>query len=165
MRDTSPRSSPLSVDSALESLGARTWSGPKRNPRIEEYIAMSASNRLSFSKRQVWIGALATLLCGGVVGAAITTVVVEYSFVGSVVLPDGSTRDVAGTLQMEQVGGDDANPQYQATVSLDGLPEGGEIQAGTLTLEDGTVMQVVPVDGGAEFTLPACSESTSNTDK
>ncbi len=134
------------VNSALELLGARAWPGPERNPRIEDYI-MNESVGKRTTKRKLLIGGLLLLLGGTAIGA-VTTTIITYRFTGVAVDTAGNRYDVEGDVQIEQSG-----DQQHATVRLEGLPP-GPIQSGELKLEDGRVIQMVPIDGGASVTYP-----------
>lgn len=134
------------VNSALELLGARAWPGPERNPRIEDYI-MNESIGKRTTKRKLLIGGLLLLLGGTAITAATTTLITQR-FTGYAEDADGNRFEVEGDIQIEQVEG-----EQQTTVRLEGLPS-KPIQSGQLQLEDGRVIQMVPIDGGASVTYP-----------
>lgn len=136
------------VNSAMELLSVRAWPGPERNPRIEDYI-MSDPTRKTISKRRLWIGGAAILLGGSAIGAAVTSMV-THSFSGTLVGTDGTNYNVQGQMSIEDQGGG----QKQVEVSIDGVPGATPIQSGTLKLDDGRVVQVVPVQDGLQMMVP-----------
>lgn len=141
------------VNSALELLGARAWPGPERNTRIEEYL-MNESVSTS-KKRKLWIGGLLLLLGTTAIGAATTTLITQR-FTGYAEDADGNRFEVEGDIQIEQIEG-----QQQTTVRLEGLPD-KPIQNGQLQLEDGRILQMVPIAGGASVTYPPAPARTED---
>lgn len=123
---------------------------PDRNLRVEEAI-MAGTSVKSVSKRHLWAGGIVLLLAGSAIGAVATNIITQR-FTGYVELEDGSRVAVEGEMILESQG-----DQKQVTINAAGIPEGAGITGGEWRTEDGQVIQVRPIDGGAEatFVMPA----------
>lgn len=117
---------------------------PDRNHRIEEAIMAGSAKRLS--KRHVWAGGVLLLLAGSAIGAVATNIITQR-FTGYVELEDGRRVQVEGEMMIETEG-----DQKQVTINAENLPQ-GQITGGEWRTEDGRVILVQPVQGGAEATL------------
>lgn len=135
------------VNSALEMLSVRAWPGPERNTRIEDYLMSQTNTGRALSRKKLWLGGLMLLLAGSAIGA-VTTRLVTYRFTGEGVDAEGNRYSLEGEMQVEEHG-----DQKQVTMSVDGLPTGGGLQSGELTLEDGRKVQIVPATEGMTITL------------
>lgn len=103
----------------------------------------------SVSKRHLWAGGILLLLAGSAIGAVATSVITQR-FTGYVDLEDGSRVQVEGQMMIETDG-----DHKQITINAENLPVGAGITGGQWTTEDGRVIQVQPVTGGAEATYTA----------
>ena len=123
---------------------------PDRNLRVEEAI-MAGTSVKSVSRRHLWAGGIVLLLAGSAIGAVATNIITQR-FTGYVELEDGSRVQVEGEMMIETEG-----DQKQVTINAEGLPAGAGITGGEWRTEDGRVIRVQPVDGGAEatFEMPA----------
>lgn len=138
---------------AMRVLMDREWPGPNppdRNHRIEESI-MAGSSIKSVSKRHLWAGGILLLIAGSAIGAVASNIITQR-FTGYVELEDGSRVQVQGEMLIETNG-----DNKHVTINAAGIPEGAGITGGQWTTEDGSVIQVEPVNGGAEatYTSPA----------
>ncbi len=108
-----------------------------------------AGNIKSVSKRHLWAGGILLLLAGSAIGAVATSVITQR-FTGYVELDDGSRIPVQGEMMIETDG-----DNKQVTINAEGLPVGAEVVGGEWRTEDGLVIHVQPVDGGAAATFVA----------
>lgn len=110
-----------------------------------------AGSTKSVSKRHLWAGGILLLLAGSAIGAVATSVITQR-FTGYVELEDGSRVQVEGEMMIETDG-----DHKQVTINAENLPVGAGITGGEWRTEDGRVIRVQPVDGGAEatFEMPA----------
>lgn len=159
---TSALSSEDHIARAMRVLMDREWPGPNppdRNHRIEESI-MTGSSIKSVSKRHLWAGGILLLLAGSAIGTVATSVITQR-FTGYVELDDGSRIEVEGQVMIETDG-----DNKQITINAENLPVGAGITGGEWRTQDGRVIQVQPVTGGAEatYTLPANEAQKPNTD-
>ncbi|MCW5768608.1 MAG: hypothetical protein KIT19_07975 [Phycisphaeraceae bacterium] len=138
---------------AMRVLMDLEWPGPNpsdRNHRIEEAI-MAGSTVRGLSKRHIWAGGILLLLAGSAIGAVATNIITQR-FTGYVELEDGSRVPVQGEMMIETDG-----DRKQVTINAENLPAGAAITGGEWHTQDGRVIRVQPVDGGAEatFVMPA----------
>ncbi len=141
---------------AMRVLMDRDWPGPNppdRNHRIEEAI-MAGSNVKSMSKRHLWAGGILLLLAGSAIGAVATNAITQR-FTGYVELEDGSRVPVEGEMMIETEG-----DHKQVTIHAEDLPH-GQITGGEWRTDDGRVIKVQPVTGGAEATLTVPADGTT----
>ncbi len=129
---------------------------PDRNLRVEEAI-MAGHSVKSVSKRHLWAGGILLLLAGSAIGAVATNIITQR-FTGYVELEDGSRVQVEGEMMIETEG-----DQKQVTINAEGLPVGAEITGGEWRTEDGRVIKVQPVNGGAEATLTVPADDAAKT--
>lgn len=144
---------------AMRVLMDRDWPGPNppdRNHRIEEAI-MAGSNVKGMSKRHLWAGAILLLVAGSAIGAVASNIITQR-FTGYVQLEDGSRVQVEGEMTIETEG-----DQKQITINAENLPHGAGITGGEWRTEDGRVIQVRPITGGAEATLTVPADEPAKT--
>lgn len=145
---------------AMRVLMDREWPGPNpsdRNHRIEEAI-MAGNTGRGLSKRHIWAGGILLLLAGSAIGAIATNIITQR-FTGYVELEDGSRVPVQGVMTIETEGA-----HKQATINVENLPAGAAITGGEWRTQDGRVIHVQPVDGGAAATFVPAGAGKNSAD-